>query len=89
MKCVCGYKEPKYYEEKVEVFYQSGSKKGQLKKIETVEHHVREEDKFKKILIERDFGFQIKPRNSWYDNESVDLYACPECGTIKMMTMYG
>lgn len=88
MKCVCGHEEPEEWEEEVEVLFQSGPRKGQVKKVETVVHEVDEKDKFIKIEVEKDFGFVVveKPM-SYYsskDKTPAELYACPKCSTVKM-----
>ena len=90
MKCICGYVEPEDWQEEVEVLFQSGSRKGQVKEIKTIFHDVKEEDKFIRITVEKDFGFVVKRKSfSYYGDEyseaEVGLYACPKCHTIKMM----
>lgn len=88
MKCLCGYEEPKEWEEQVEILFKSGLRKGQLNKIQTVIHEVKEEDKFIKLRVEKDFGFvkTVAPSYSWGKNteQAIDLFACPKCKTVRM-----
>lgn len=85
MKCVCGYEEPEYWEEQVPIYYKSGAKKGQQKGFELVQHHVKNEDKFIKVQIEKGFSF-TRLTKSWYSEHEMDvsLYACPKCHTVKI-----
>lgn len=85
MKCICGYEEPEYWEEKVSVYYQSGKRKGELKEYRTIEHPVPDEDKFIEIKIEKEFSFVVKEPTYYTDSErSVCLYACPKCSTVRV-----
>lgn len=85
MKCgACGYehKPDKVIEEPV--FYLRGQKKGELKKMEksTVTY-----TKFKEIEVQEGalrFTSMGDENRSWNRNETVYLYACPECGTVRM-----
>lgn len=92
MKCICGYEEPKEWEEEVEVLFKSGPRKGQLNKIETVVHEVEQKDRFIKIMVEKDFGFvrEDRPMSYWQSAETwpVQLYACPKCSTVRMESVY-
>lgn len=86
MKCLCGYEEPENWSEPIEVLFQAGKRKGQVKEIKTVYHDVKEEDKFIRISVEKDFGFVVKKHHDWYGSAEtlVGLYACPRCLTVKM-----
>ena len=89
MKCICGYEEPEDWQEEVEVLFQSGPRKGQVKEIKTVFHDVKEEDKFLRITVEKGFDFVVKRKaygfySDEYSEACVGLYACPKCHTVKM-----
>lgn len=81
MKCVCGYIEPEATCEQVEVRFQSGKRKGELKHIQDIWTYPEEKDMFKQIKIEKGFGFETQGEWSYF--QSVELYMCPECHTIK------
>lgn len=85
MKCICGFEEPKEWEETVPVYYQSGKRKGELKRNDVIVHSVDEKDRFIQIHVERDFEFVVKDE-SYYTTyfQSVSLYACPKCSTVRM-----
>ena len=86
MKCICGYEEPEDCEEQVEVFFQSGKCKGELKEVKIILHEVDQKDKFIKLGVEKEFGFQRKDKTWYYDGRrGVDLFACPKCHTVKMV----
>ena len=86
MKCLCGYVEPEDWEEDVEILYQSGPRKGEVKEVKHVYHEVPDEELFIKIEIERGFKF-TKTVHELYGRDEVDikLYACPKCHTIKLV----
>lgn len=86
MKCICGYEEPEDQEEQVEVFFQSGKRKGELKEVKTILHEVDQKDKFIKLGVEKGFSFQAQDK-SWCGAgwAYVNLFACPKCHTVKMV----
>lgn len=85
MKCLCGYEEPKYWEEEVPVYFQSGKRKGELKEMRTVQHFVKDEDKFIEVKIEKGFSFVVAHTKYYIQDEvQVGLYACPKCKTVRI-----
>lgn len=88
MKCAaCGY-ERLTKEKTVDkvIYYKSGKRKGEIKEVisETISLEVGHSDfiklEFKKEVDE--IGYHT---SDWYGYfEDVKLYACPECGTIKI-----
>lgn len=85
MKCLCGHTEPETVVEEIEVRYQSGSRKGQIKRIEERVTEPNPQDLFIRIGVEKGFSF-TKIEKSYFGNEEYEclLYACPKCGTIKL-----
>jgi hypothetical protein len=87
MKCVCGYVEPKETREEVQVLFQSGKRKGEVKRVDEVVTAPRLEDKFIEVSVEKGFTFTKLINCQWSSRtEAVhcSLYACPRCGTIKL-----
>lgn len=85
MKCICGYEEPEFREEDVPIYFQSGKRKGELKRVDKVFHYPKPEEKFIKIYLEKGFSFQVMEESYFTDYYSeVELYACPKCKTVRM-----
>ncbi len=91
MKCyACGYeKKSLHVNDNKIIRYKSGKHKGEIK--ETIEGNrdVFENDpKFNEIFIGNDsMNFTKNREDSWMDEkESVTVYACPNCGTLKIQT---
>ena len=83
MKCAaCGFENGPEFET-VEVRFTRGKRKGELSHKETRETH---NPQWIEIEVERGFGFvKSKPR-SWSDSkDAARLYACPSCGTVRMI----
>lgn len=92
MKCLCGYeklgKQWVTVPEK-EILYSSGKNKGKVKRVEPAREVFEDVDpekpEFKKVSIEKDFGFRVENDSGWFGGViSVEIYACPKCGTLKI-----
>lgn len=85
MKCLCGYEEPEAYEKETPIYFQSGKRKGELKTVYREWIEPKEDEKFIRLGVEKNFGF-VKYYKSWDSTyeQPIDLYACPKCGTVKM-----
>lgn len=90
MKCpACSYTK-RYGKETIEtrVCYLSGSKKGQLKRIDKrIEILDSNKEPFKEIIVEKDFKLGIM-ENVYEDDKGyfkeIELFACPICGCVFM-----
>jgi hypothetical protein len=85
MKCICGYVEPQTVVEEIEIKFQSGPRKGQVKRVDERVIEPKYSDLFIRISVEKDFSF-MQIEKSYYGNEHSKclLYACPKCGTVKL-----
>ena len=90
MKCqACAYvyeKKTKYYEEAV--FFKQGKRKGEFKEVVEREITIEVGDRpFSEVTIQggiQVFEERYSPIYNYGPNRNVDVYACPECGTLKI-----
>lgn len=82
MKCAaCGFENGPEYEE-VPIYITGGKKKGELSHKET---RATNKPQWTEIEVEREFGFQEAKPSGWRAyKEPVRLYACPNCGTVRV-----
>lgn len=85
MKCLCGHIEPQTVVEEIEILFQSGPRKGQVKMTEEKVTEPKYSELFIRIGVEKGFSF-TKTEKSYYGNDEYEclLYACPKCGTVKL-----
>lgn len=85
MKCLCGYIEPKILVEEIEVLFQNGPRKGQVKRVYEKRTEPKPHEMFIRMGVEKGFYF-TKKEKSFYGEEEYEclLYACPKCGTVKL-----
>jgi hypothetical protein len=95
MKCVaCGFEEKsKIVEYDEAILYKRGKRKGEVREINHVEYDLFEQEpKFQRVFIgdvQYSFGRVVKEQYLYVEDvdgqfDEVKLFACPECGTIKM-----
>lgn len=94
MKCyACGYEKREKYVNVAEVKrFKSGKRKGEIK--EVIEDRIdvfADDPEFIELFLANDtFHFQVRGTSSWWDNDysgnykNIKVYACPECGTLKI-----
>ncbi len=89
MKCAaCGYEKrnEQYTADKVTRF-KRGKREGEIKKVETVviEPDRNKEDFIRIYPVGQDQDFYVRGDSYYGDSfSSRTLYACPECGTVRM-----
>lgn len=90
MKCAaCGYEKTNtVYRVNEATFYKSGKNKGKLKGYEYKEIRPDEnKEDFIEITLEKD-AFEFEKKEDWGRRSCVTLYACPECGTVKIESLW-
>ena len=70
------------------IYYKSGKRKGEVKEIKSKEIilEVGTED-FKKLYFKKDVDTLVYKEDLWSESEVI-LFACPECGTVKIGDRY-
>lgn len=88
MRCAaCGYRHrPEIvHEYKEAVLYQSGKNKGKFKQVRSAQFIVQGTPPFRRICIGReDYDLTAPDMDIPEHDTRVVLYACPECGTVRI-----
>lgn len=87
MKCfACGYEKKhngKWYKEAI--LYKSGKNKGKVKEIrETFFDPDEYSPEFIKLRIQVELETFVDSQDRYGTTRNVDLYVCPECGTVRI-----
>lgn len=82
MKCLCGHIEPQTVVEEIQILFQSGPRKGQVKRIEEKVTEPKYSELFIRIGVEKGFSFLPKPKNLTTEMMNTNVFCTPALNVV-------